>query len=200
MTNDFKKDIKIAVTGGIGSGKSTVMQIIRNFGYKTISLDEVYAELLCDEEFVKGINKRLGLPEKLQNGKAVLDKNAVSEKVFTDSAALKALDDYTHPAIMERAFKEGGKGVVFYEVPLLFESGFERLFDKVVVVLRDKASRLKSAALRDGKTEEDISARIKNQFDYENNDLSLHMIIRNDGDLSSLKDSVGRAINEIEKT
>ncbi len=197
---DFSgKNLKIAVTGGIGSGKSTVMQIISELGYKTVDLDKVYRELLSDEKFVIGISNLFGIGPVIECGRVTLDKNAVSKKVFNDKAALKKLDAYTHPKILAEAFRQGGNGITFYEVPLLFECDLVKLFDRTIVVLRDKNKRAECAAKRDGKSTKEIIERINNQFDYDNTDLSLHIIIRNDGDLSELTNKVKRAINEIKK-
>lgn len=199
MASFSEKNLKIAVTGGIGSGKSTVIQIISELGYKTVNLDKVYRELLLDEKFVNGISDLIGIKPLVENGRVTLDKNAVSKKVFNDKNALKKLNEYTHPAILAEAFKQGGNGITFYEVPLLFESDLVNLFDKTIVVLRDKKLRAESAAKRDGKSTEEILERINNQFDYDNTDLSLHIIILNDGDLPELTNKVKWAINEIKE-
>lgn len=199
MASFSEKNLKIAVTGGIGSGKSTVMQIISELGYKTIDLDKVYKDLLSDEKFVNGISNLLGIEPVVKNGRVTLDKSAVSKKVFNDKNALEKLNAYTHPQILAEAFRQGGNGITFYEVPLLFECDLINLFDKTIVVLRDKDVRAESAAKRDGKSTEEIFERINNQFDYDNTDLSLHIIIRNDGDLSELTNKVKWAINEIKE-
>lgn len=194
----------IAVTGGIGSGKSAVCKILNSLGEKTISLDGVYKKLLQSGDFCVGVCNAAGVSPKIIDGKPAVDFDAVSKKVFNCDGALKALNDFTHPRIFEAAFLEGQKyesagELVFYEVPLLFEGGYLGLFDKAWVVTRDLRARIKSAALRDGAKECDVERRIKKQFDYDNNDLSAHTIIRNDGDLAELKNEVVCALNEVKK-
>lgn len=196
----MKKTKRIAVTGGIGSGKSTVINIIARFGYETIDLDEVYSELLENEEFVLGICETIGVKPLIEKGKATLDRAAVSKKVFGDKTLLKKLDSFTHERIIAAAFakaENSGGGLVFFEVPLLFESGLEKSFDEVIVVKRALSERLKSAAKRDGVSVSDIEMRAKNQFDYDNNDLSLHIVIMNDGDVESLKEKVRKVLSEL---
>ena len=75
----------------------------------------------------------------------------------------------------------------------------EKLFDKVWVITRDKNARVKSAALRDKKSESEILEKIKNQIDYDNLNLSLHTIIKNDGSESDLEERIKEAVGELEK-
>lgn len=196
--------MKIAITGGIGSGKSAVCKILNSLGEKTISLDGVYKNLLKNEEFCIGVCNAVGVQPKLLNGKNTVDFEAVSKKVFDCESALNALNAFTHPRIFAAAFSEGQKfenerHAVFYEVPLLFEGGYVGLFDKVWVVTRKLNARIKSAALRDGASELSIKKRVEKQFDYDNNDLSAHTIIPNDGDFAELEERVVCALNEVKK-
>ena len=191
---------KIAVTGGIGSGKSTVMKLIADQGYCTVSFDEIYHELLDDERFVSDICNLVGIRPLIVGGKKILNRQVVAERVFSDSALLDKLNAFTHEKITKAAFIKGdsfGAAVVFYEVPLLFESRLENLFDRVIVVMRNRDLRIADAARRDGRPVEEIEIRAEKQFDYENNDLSLHIVIKNDGDLQSLKKSVKKVLREI---
>lgn len=190
--------MRVAITGGIGSGKSTVAAMIGRLGYKVISFDDVYRTLLKRKEFVLQICDLIGVPPiYCPSGDVELDKSAVSSKVFCDKAALDKLNGFTHPRITAEAFLQGGEGVVFYEVPLLFESGLQTEFDRVIVVTRPLEDRISGAALRDGVPHEKIESRVKNQTDYEKIDLSLHIVISNDGDLPSLESKVRKAINEL---
>ena len=190
--------VKIAVTGGIGSGKSFVLQIIKDLGYNVVSCDEVYANLLNNTEFVNKVSLEMGVEPLIVDKKAVLNRKAISEKVFNDKALLKKLNSITHGCIFEGVNQACVQGLNFVEVPLLFEGGYQSLFDHVFVVKRDIEKRISSAMARDGATREEVERKIKNQFDYESADLSLHTIINNDGDACALKDIVIKAIKEIE--
>lgn len=191
------KLIKVAVTGGIGSGKSLVLNIINSLGYKTVSLDEVYAQLLQDEKFVLKISSAIGVEPLYIEKKAVLNRKAISEKVFSNKKLLETLNLVTHSAIFERAFSLYDEGIVFFEVPLLFEGGYQNKFDFVFVVQRDLEKRILSAMVRDGATREQIEQKIKNQFNYDDADLSIHTIINNDLDEEHLKKVVVKAIENI---
>ena len=190
--------IYVAVTGGIGSGKSTVIGMIRKMGYPVFSADEISRTIYADPRIQEKIERHF--PECISE--MGIDRAKLSGIVFSDKDRLEMLNSITHPAIMENLFLEMEKStsvLVFAEVPLLFEEGYERRFDQVIVVLRDRESRIASVQVRDGLSKEDVVARIKNQFDYEKNKIIAHTLIYNDGDLNALYQKVERAINEIKK-
>lgn len=180
----------IAVTGGIGSGKSTLLGLFKAAGYPIFSADEIYAELLRNEQFVHLVSLSVGVePIKTENG-LKLDRKKIAEKVFSDGNLLKNLNEVTHGAIMtemqNRAKREDK--TVFCEVPLLFEGGYEKLFDLIIVVRRSDEDRIKAVEIRDGKTKEKVKKIIENQFDYSKIIEDGHtIIVENDGDLSALK-------------
>lgn len=180
----------IAVTGGIGSGKSTLLGLFKAAGYPIFSADEIYAELLRNEQFVHLVSLSVGVePIKTENG-LKLDREKIAEKVFSDGNLLKNLNEVTHGAIMtemqNRAKREDK--TVFCEVPLLFEGGYEKLFDLIIVVRRSDEDRIKAVEIRDGKTKEKVRKIIENQFDYSKIIEDGHtIIVENDGDLSALK-------------
>ena len=188
----------VAVTGGIGSGKSTVSNIIKELGYAVFSADEVYKNLLNDSEFFNGVLSSVGVT---YNGDKKASLKEVSSIVFSSKEALNKLNNYTHPKIMQKLFElnKSKNGVVFNEVPLLFEGGYESLYNEVIIVLRDKQKRIQSIIKRDGLTKEEIENRIKNQFNYENNQIFKHTVIYNDGSLIQLERSVKAVVNEIIK-
>lgn len=188
-------DIKIAVTGGIGAGKSTVCDIIRGLGYAVYSCDEIYAQLTTQPKFCERIAEITGVP--LLSG-GVLNRPAISEKAFNNKAIRSALEAFTHPAIMaELMRKMEGHSVSFAEVPLLFENGLEKMFDHTIVVMRDEGARIASVVSGRGLSEEQVRMRIKNQFDYEKLNAEGHTVIYNDADMSDLGKQVGALVREI---
>lgn len=195
--------LKIAITGGIASGKSTVSNYIKELGYPVYDADEIYSELLKNEEIVLKICNLIGVKPKNADKKAELDRKAVSEKVFSDKDLLKKLNDYTHTRVYDEINKIADcltdKKIVFFEIPLLFESKRENSFDKVIVVLRDKKERIKALEKRNGFNVCEAEKRIENQFDYDNFDLTKHTLIYNDGDTVLLKSKVLNVIESIEK-
>lgn len=184
----------IAITGGIGAGKTTAITAIKQMGYLVISADDIYSELLKDPEFVQGVYRAVDI----DCDKIELDRNLVSTAVFKNSEKLKALNNFTHAKIYSAMFeKSKGHEVVFHEVPLLFESGYQAKYDKVIVIMRDINSRIQSVKSRSGLSTEEIVSRIKNQYDYENLDKNKHTVITNDGNLLDFSAKVKAVVNEI---
>ncbi len=189
--------LKIAVTGGIGSGKSTVTEILKDLGYKTFSCDKI-AHALYKKDFVKEILvKEFG--EEILNSHGRVCRRRLGLTVFKDKEKLKKLNSLTHPIIIDELYKkiDAVKGVAIAEVPLLFECKMENNFDKVLVVTRPLEDRINAVISRDKTNKEKVLDRIKNQIDYENLKNDNHIIISNDASLENLKASVKAVIEKI---
>ena len=91
---------RIAITGGIGSGKSQCLNILNKLGYKTFSCDEIYAELKDGEEYVAKI--KTIFPQVIENGK--INNQKLSKIVFSNEAELKKLNQIAHPIIMKELY------------------------------------------------------------------------------------------------
>lgn len=194
--------LKVAITGGIASGKSTVSAYLLTQGYTVYDADKIYADLLDDPVIVEKISKLVGVQSITENDKSMLDKKAISKKVFNDKPLLKKFNEYTHALVYEKIddiIKRSTDEILFFEIPLLFESGKEDEFDKVIVIKRDIGDRIDSAKTRDASSDESVKLKIKNQIDYDNYDFSKHTVIYNDGDVKSLYKSVVDAIDSWKK-
>ena len=157
---------KIAITGGIGSGKSTVLSLLKNGGYSVFSCDEIYKQLLLDREYIEKIEKLF--PSAVQNRQ--IDRQILANIVFKDKQALEILNGVAHPLIMERLYENMQNCtdmLAFAEVPLLFEGNYQSRFDAVIVVQRDKEERLVAIMERDCLNREEAMQRISAQFDYD---------------------------------
>jgi dephospho-CoA kinase len=190
----------IAITGGIGSGKSTALNIVEKLGYKTFNADLTYKELLLDEAFVNQVCHALNVEPTIIDGKKVLNKSAISQKVFNDANNLKTLNSITHPAIMNKMLYQAKseKGLIFCEVPLLYEGNFQNLFDFIFIIKRNDLQRFASVVKRDGKTIDQVEKIAKTQFDYTKIQLNKHtFIIENDGDVNHLMEKIKGAIEKI---
>ncbi len=193
------KKVKIAITGGIGSGKSTAAEYIRALGYPVFSCDEIYKEIVKTDEYVSQIAEMF--PEVVRSGK--IDRKLLSEIVFADKEKLEKLNSLAHPLIMQALFKqmnESAAACVFAEVPLLFEGNYENVFDKVIVLVREQEKRIADVKLRDKINEVDIQKRMHSQFDYDSKENLLRLkkcgaiIIKNDGMLETLRNEVQSVI------
>ncbi|MBO7297443.1 MAG: dephospho-CoA kinase [Clostridia bacterium] len=157
---------KIAITGGIGSGKSTVLSLLKEGGYSVFSCDEIYKKLFLDEAYIQKIEKLF--PTVVQNGR--IERQVLADIVFKDKQALEKLNGVAHPLIMRRLYESMQNCtdmLVFAEVPLLFEGNYQSQFDAVIVVQRAKEKRISAIVERDGLTREEAMQRIAAQFDYD---------------------------------
>ena len=120
--------------------------------------------------------------------------------VFSDPEKRALLESLTHPYIMKTLFREmeeAEKSPVFAEVPLLFEGGYERDFDGVLVVLREREDRVRAAAERDGLPREEAGKRLESQFDYDTADLTDYYVVHNSGKKEDLKENTKKLLRKI---
>ena len=188
---------KIAITGGLGSGKSEFCGILREMGYPVFSCDEINRELWKDPSF---LSELAGLfPDCLSDG--LPDKTKLSRKVFSDERARARLNAFSQPRIMQELISRmnGFRTAVFAEVPLLFEGGYEKLFDAVIALRRDKETRISAVNKRDGLTRTDALARIQRQFDPDRLEEKQCLIVENNGDRTALKRKAEMILQTITK-
>lgn len=189
----------VALTGGIGSGKSYALSVLSDAGYPILSSDEIVKELY-EIHAVKKKLKRL-FPLAVSGKKdLVVDKSIIASTVFKDEKLHQKLTNTITPLVLKQIKKRTKKmvGLVFVEVPLLFECKYQKHFDAVMVIMRDKKSRIESVMKRNNMTEEQVLERINKQVDYDNLDLSECLVIENDGDLSFLKSKVLQIAYELD--
>ena len=159
--------IKVAITGGIGSGKSLVAQRLISLGYDVFSCDEIYKDIIKSPTYIQKIENLF--PEVVIRHS--IDRTKLATLIFNDEDKRKIINAIAHPMIMQQlytAMEKCNKPLVFAEVPLLFEGGFDKDFDKIIVILRDEALRIDGVLNRLGSTvtKTDVIKRIASQFDY----------------------------------
>ena len=99
-----------------------------------------------------------------------IDSKKLSEIVFLDKSSLEKLNKISHPLIMKELLKvmnASDSTLVFAEVPLLFEGGFEKMFDKIIVIARNRDERIYAVQKRDGCSIAEVERRLSSQFDYD---------------------------------
>lgn len=168
--------LKIAITGNIASGKSTVEKIIEELGYKVFDTDKIAHEILKKSEEVKEIFN-------------TFDRKEIAKIVFSDREKLKLLESIIHPQVkvkLEEIFLSNYE-IVFVSVPQLFEAGFECLFDKIIFVTADKNIRLERLMKRNLLTKKEALIRINAQNDEKEKIDKSDYIIENNLDEKELK-------------
>ena len=156
---------KVGVTGGIGSGKSVVCNMLRERGVAVYNCDIRAKELMsADEVIAKQLVERFG-PETFVNGE--LNRAYLAERVFGNAEELAALNAIVHPRVIEDfeqwAQRQQGEYVVI-ESAILFESGIDSKVDVTVAVMAPESLRLERTMQRDGVSREQVEERMRNQL------------------------------------
>lgn len=182
--------ILIALTGGIGSGKSRAAAILEEFGAHSISADTLAREVL--ERGEDGYNEVVAYfgDEILNEGQ--IDRKKLAEIVFNDSKQLEVLESITHPLIRAKFVSETRglteNSVVVYEIPLLAESISRQKqldFDHVIVIESETETRV-ARLIERGLSAKEAQLRIANQYsDAQRKEIATHLI-KNEGSLEEL--------------
>ena len=156
---------KVGITGGIGSGKSTVCAILAEFGVAVYDSDSRAKRLMNEDNTLRErLVERFGSEVYCVEG---LNRIYLAERVFGNPEELKALNAIVHPAVMDDfdrwALEQEGRYVVL-ESAILFEASLDRRVDVSVAVMAPEALRIERAMQRDGAQREQIVARMNNQI------------------------------------
>lgn len=189
----------IGVTGGIASGKSNVCNIIEQEGYPVIDCDKITAELSVQGGLLYNvIVKEFGKDFLLDNGD--LDRKKLAKKIFNDSKSKEVLDKITHPIIYEEVKKRldnVSDGLVFLEAPLLYESKFDNICDKIICVFLQKKLQVQRLMDREGIDEDYALAKIHSQMDLYMKKSLADFVIDSKGTFEETKLLVLNVINDI---
>ena len=157
--------MRVALTGGIASGKSTVASLFGQQGVPVIDLDEIAREVVTPGgPLLEKVFERFGQTMRAPDGS--LDRRALRERVFPDAAARAELEALLHPAIHARAaerMSEINAPYLLVVIPLLAESGSARVYDRVLLVDCDERVQRERLARRDGGSEALIEAALAAQ-------------------------------------
>jgi dephospho-CoA kinase len=189
--------IRVGLTGGLASGKSTVARMLAERGARVIDADRLVAELYGPGEPGARAAAELFGPEVL-DGRGAVDRERLATLVFTDPDARRRLERAVHPLVRDRfaGIARGAEGVVVLEATLLVEAGYAPDFDLVVTVEADPEVRLQRAAAR-GMDEAEARRRLTAQGDGEARRAAADVTIRNDGDLAALEGQVDALMDRL---
>lgn len=167
----------IGLTGGIASGKTTVLNQFKKLGIKTISCDEI----------AKKIYKRANVRKKIKKHFGTLNRKKIAKIIFSDFIKRKQLEKILHPGIIRELKKQlkllatRHSPLAVVDVPLLFEAHLEKMFDKIIVVYCKKNQQISRLMKRDKLTKSEATKRIVSQMPLSEKIKLADFILRNGG-------------------
>ena len=197
------KKIRVAITGNIGSGKSTFTKFLFEAGYPVILADDISKEILAgDHEVREEVVKEFGA-QSLQGNK--INKKYIADNIFSDPKKLNKINSILHPRVRKRIeylSKEYFKtsDIVFVEAALIYESKIENMYDYVVLITADKNLRMKRTTMTKKISEEDFLKRDNNQMNEESKKKKADFIFTNDESKDELKKKAILLINLLKPT
>lgn len=183
------------LTGGIGSGKSTVAELLEEYGVPVVSADELSRVVVAPgSEGLRLVVERFGT--EIVGDDGGLDRRKMAAVVFRDPERRRELEAILHPRIRDRfeqvldALEKAGHEVAVYEVPLLFERNLQGEMKAVILVTAPMDVRVARVRSRDDVTETEVRARIAAQMDEDQKRRRADYIIENNGSLDELRREV----------
>lgn len=190
--------MNIAVTGSIGSGKSTAIRILKKLGYKTFSVDEMVREINSRKDIVEKIGELFGSEMILKGGE--LNKIKLRELIFASKECREQLNLIIHPEVvkeMRKVLADHFEETIFMEVPLLFEVGLEKLFDKTLVVRCSEILQVERVMKRDGVSREQAQNSVSSQMSVEEKAKRANFVVSSEMGIERLEEEIKEIINEI---
>ena len=196
----------IGLTGGIASGKSTVAELFRSWGAFVADADEISRHALdkgtrCYEQTVKAFGRQILLADEC------VDRKKVASIVFSDPKARDLLNGIVHPYVhevilseSEKAYCKGSYKLIAWDVPLLFETGYDAEVVKTVVVTARQSLRIQRIVARDGSTKAAALRRIRAQMPDREKVKRADLVIRNNGSREELTTRAREVFDELLET
>ncbi|MFA7495133.1 MAG: dephospho-CoA kinase [Acidithiobacillus sp.] len=188
--------VRVGLTGGVACGKSTVAEMLREFGAHIIDADEVARELvLPGHPALQAIVTQFGSQYLLNDG--TLDRAGMRALVFSDSAAKKWLEALLHPQIRQTFITRSKRleindpeAIIVWVVPLLIENDYLSLIDTVLVIDCPQSVQVQRLRARSGWSDAQISAVLAAQCGRDQRNAAADRVIANDGSLDTLRHAI----------
>lgn len=159
--------LKVGLTGGIGSGKTTIAHAFGTLGVEVYNCDKEARRLTnTDEAIVGGLREMFG-PEIYADGK--LRRDVLASKIFADKEALAKVNALIHPRVADdfrqwcERVRDSGAAWCLCETAILHESGMDKMMDRIIVARLPRETQIERAMVRDGASRAQIEARMENQ-------------------------------------
>lgn len=198
----FGRMKKVGLTGGIGSGKSTVARMLANAGFPVVDADQIAREIMePGSPVLERVAEEFGAD--ILDDEGVLDRSELARRAFASKEATERLNAITHPAIRaesERRFaaaEKAGETAVIYDMPLLVDLGLHAGMNLTVVVDVDVEERVRRLVEKRGLDEADARARMGQQIDDATRLAAADVVIDNNGSLDALERQVAALVERI---
>lgn len=195
MKQKTPRTLTVGVTGGAGSGKTTVCSLLRQSGFPVISTDRIAREVVSPGSAVlRAVVERFG--DRILKPDGTLDRSLLREIMVNDPYQKQILEDILHPAILKRMqdgiheARRKLRPIVVVEVPLLFELDLADAFDCIVMVHTDRKRKIDRIVLRDDVRRQSAEALVDTQLPDRQKIEHSDIIIENNGSPEALKKSV----------
>lgn len=170
----------VGITGGIGSGKSVIGKILTTMGYPVYYSDQAAKELMeSDAVIIKELNQLFD-NKAYEDGK--LNRNYLAQQIFSNPELKGKVNKIVHPRVrahFNEFVKQQDCPLVFNEAAILFETGGNKNFDAIILVVADEKVRVNRVMERDGVSKEEVVSRINNQWSDEKKKALTEFIIYN---------------------
>lgn len=197
----------IGLTGGIGTGKSTVSQILKDRGFPVIDLDVISHEVIEFPSVVEKIVQNFGREVLAEDeaGNCTISREKLGKIIFANKEKRLALNSIMHPEILKVMHKkilecksEKNK-IIFVEVQLLFEVQWEKEFDYILLVAAKRDMQVRRVLERDKRSEEEAWNIINSQMSLDEKREKSDFVIENDGNMDDLNKKVDKFLKSLER-
>ena len=199
------KKVVIGLTGGIGTGKSTVSQILKEKKFPVIDLDIISHEVIKFPKVVEKIVENFGkeVLEYNNTGNWIVSREKLGRVIFGNREKRLILNSVMHPEIlriMREKILECKKEnkIIFVEIQLLFEVQWEKEFDYILLVSAEKETQIKRILSRDNRSKEEALSIINSQMSLDEKKKRSDFVIENDGNIQDLEKKVDDFLKKIE--
>jgi dephospho-CoA kinase len=194
----------IGLTGGLGTGKTTVLRLFKRLGAYTISADQIVHDLLKKETIINRLVDILGEDILVKKSpRPSIIKKRIADIIFDNPSKRKSIERFIHPEVMKTAQKiqkkiyaANKKAFIVFEVPLLFEGGYRKTFDKTVVVYCSKKNAL-ARVMKQGLSKEKAMKIMQAQLPIAEKKARADFVINNNTHLRNTRAQVEVIFNEL---